>query len=141
MASADLGERQTYDDAFALLARFPDLHKQGSDRIGTVATACFNRGLLAERDGDFEEAVRFYDRALGVWDLMDPAGRNEIRGNVARTQFYRAKLLHRLQPSREWKEEIRKSLEVLRAEADRTGRAEWISILELAEREHWLQGE
>jgi len=141
MAGAGQGEHETYDRAFALLDRFPDFHKQGSDRIGTVAMACFNRGLLAERDGDFEEAVRFYDRALGVWDLTDPAGKNEICGNVARTQLYRAKLLDRLQPSAELKEAIRKSLGVLRAEADRTGRADWISILELAKREHWLQGE
>jgi len=141
MAGGGLGERETYDAAFALLERFPNLHKQGSDRIGKVATACLNRGLLAERDGDFEEAVRFYDRALAVWDLTDPAGKNEIRGDVARTRLYRAELLYRLQPSPELKEEIRASLGILRAEADRTGRAEWISILELAKREHWLQGE
>jgi tetratricopeptide (TPR) repeat protein len=141
MARGGSGERQIYDEAFAFLDRFPDLHKQGSDRIGTVATAYFNRGLAAERDGDFEEAIRFYDRALSVWDLTDPEGKNEIRGDVARTRLYRAELLYRIQPGPEWKEEIRKSLQILRAEADRTGRPEWISILELAEREHWLQGE
>ncbi len=135
MANAGLGERQTYDDAFALLERFPNLYKQGSDRASMVATAYLNRGLLAERDGDFAEAVRCYDRALSVWNS------NENRGEVARTQLYRAELLYRLQPSPELKEEIRKSLDVLRAEADRTGRAEWISILELAEREHWRRGE
>jgi tetratricopeptide (TPR) repeat protein len=141
MTGARRDERQVYDEAFALLDRFPDLHKQGSDRIGTVANACFNRGLLAERDGDLEEAVRFYDRALSIWSAMDPPGKNEIRGDVARTRLYRAHLLHQIRPSPESEEEIRENLKILRTETDRTGTAEWISILELAERERWLQGE
>jgi len=139
--AGEKGEREAYDQAFALLGRFPDFHKQGSDRISAVATTCFNRGLFAERDGDFEDALRFYDRALSVWSVTDPSRESEIRGDVARTRLYRAHLLHQLRPGLDSKQEIRESLEVLRAEADRTGAAEWISILELAEREQWLVGE
>ena len=141
LADESPADREAYDQAFAFGGSFSTSEKRVSEYLGTLATAYFNRALLAERDDDFENGLDFYDRSLKTFDTMTSAGKQPDSGAFARTRLYRAHLLHKRQPSVELKNEMRESLKILEAEANRTAEIEWISVLQLVKREHWLGGE
>jgi len=69
--------------------------------------------------------VGLYDRAMEIFDrLVNVEGRSELAGDLAKMKAYRGLALIELGDTERGKREAREAMDVLRAEVNRTNRAD-----------------
>jgi serine/threonine protein kinase len=95
-----------------------------------LADLCMEKAFVHQNVDDIPGAVALYDRALAIRErLVLQEGRAELRGDLARVTLYRAETLLTLGDRERARNEARDAVTILKAEVDRTGRADFQSVL------------
>ena len=125
---AELGDERAavglFDRATELLERLVNVDGR-RELANDLATLYLNKAGLIGVSGDNRAAVGLYDRAIAILDrLVNIEGRRELLGDLAWVKGDRGLALIQLGDTKAGKREVREAMSVLRAEVNRTHRAD-----------------
>ena len=121
-----------YDRAIGIRERLVNVEGR-RELADNLASLYLNKGNAVRAMGNNLAALALYDRAIGIRErLVNVEGRRELVGDLAWLKAYRGLALIRLGDRDRGKREAHEAITVLRAEVNRTGRADLKAVLDRA---------
>ena len=131
IAVGDLNQKvDLYDQAIDTRERLVNIEGR-SELANDLATLYMNKANVVSGLGDNRAAVALYNRAIEIRErLVNVEGRGELAGDLAMLKAYRGVAMIRLGDTEERRQQVRNAMAVLRAEVERTERADLKTALD-----------